>query len=75
MVNFDDLQVDLCIEITPSQSTVQNKLKQYQQGSNQLVGSSNGLRELCSNFFSLFYSEFPLKSLHYAYFILLFLCS
>ena len=24
-----------------------------------------GLRELCSNFLSLFYSKFPLKSLHY----------
>ena len=27
-----------------------------------------GLRELCSKFLSLFYSEFPLKSLHYAHF-------
>ena len=27
-----------------------------------------GLWELCSKFLSLFYSEFPLKSLHYAQF-------
>ena len=30
-------------------------------------GIQVGLRELCSKFLSLFYSEFSLKSFHYAY--------
>ena len=48
-------------------NTISNPMMEEISATN-LQYQSLGLWELCSKFLSLFYFEFPLKSLHYAQF-------